>query len=52
MDVQKKEYLAEIYRRNLDTVYRVCWLYMKNQSDTEDAVSDTFVRLIRSDMIF
>ena len=24
----KKEYLAEIYRRNLDTVYRVCWLYM------------------------
>ena len=52
MDVQKKEYLAEIYRRNLDTVYRVCWLYMKNQSDTEDAVSDTFVRLMRSDMSF
>ena len=48
----KKEYLAEIYRRNLDTVYRVCWLYMKNQSDTEDAVSDTFVRLMRSDMSF
>lgn len=52
MDVQKKEYLAEIYRRNLDTVYRVCWLYMKNQSDTEDAVSDTFVRLMRSGMSF
>ncbi|MDE5859652.1 MAG: sigma-70 family RNA polymerase sigma factor [Oscillospiraceae bacterium] len=48
----KKEYLAEIYRRNLDTVYRVCWLYMKNQSDTEDAVSDTFVRLMRSDLNF
>ena len=56
MDVQKKqdrkEYLAEIYRRNVDTVYRVCWLYMKNQSDTEDAVSDTFVRLMRSDITF
>lgn len=48
----KKEYFAEIYRRNLDTVYRVCWLYMKNQSDTEDAVSDTFVRLMRSAVSF
>lgn len=53
MDVQKKqEILADIYLRNLDTVYRVCWLYMKNRSDTEDAVSDTFVRLMRSDMKF
>lgn len=48
----RKDYLAEAYRRNIDTVYRVCWLYMKNVSDTEDAVSDTFVRLMRSDMTF
>lgn len=48
----KQEILAQIYLRNLDTVYRVCWLYMKNRSDTEDAVSDTFVRLMRSDMNF
>lgn len=53
MDVQEKQdMLEEIYRRNLDTVYRVCWLYMKNKSDTEDAVSDTFVRLMRSDVSF
>lgn len=49
---EKQEILAQIYLRNLDTVYRVCWLYMKNISDTEDAVSDTFVRLMRSDMTF
>lgn len=48
----RKAYLAEVYRRNIDTVYRVCWLYMKNVSDTEDAVSDTFVRLMRSDISF
>ncbi len=48
----RQERLAEIYSRNLDTVYRVCWLYMKNKSDTEDAVSDTFVKLMRSDMKF
>lgn len=53
MDVQEKQdMLDEIYRRNLDTVYRVCWLYMKNTADTEDAVSDTFVRLMRSDVRF
>lgn len=48
----RQEKLTEIYSRNLDTVYRVCWLYMKNKSDTEDAVSDTFVKLMRSDMKF
>ena len=50
--MDRQEILAEIYRRNIDTVYRVCWLYMKNVSDTEDAVSDTFVRLMRSGMVF
>lgn len=48
----RKDYLAEAYRRRIDMVYRVCWLYMKNVSDTEDAVSDTFVRLMRSDITF
>ena len=50
--MDRQEILAEIYQRNIDTVYRVCWLYMKNVSDTEDAVSDTFVRLMRSGMTF
>ncbi len=48
----KQDKLADIYLRNLDTVYRVCWLYMKNIADTEDAVSDTFVRLMQTDMSF
>lgn len=52
MEQEKQEKLAGIYLRNLDTVYRVCWLYMKNIADTEDAVSDTFVRLMRTDMSF
>ncbi|MCM1327801.1 MAG: sigma-70 family RNA polymerase sigma factor [Ruminococcus sp.] len=49
MDAQeKRERLDEIYRREVDTVYRVCWLYMKNTADAEDAVSETFVKLMRS----
>ncbi|MBQ3379099.1 MAG: RNA polymerase sigma factor [Clostridia bacterium] len=40
--------IAEIYVRHVTTVYRVCFAYMKNPADTEDAVQDTFFRLIKS----
>ena len=39
--------IAEIYTRHSKTVYRVCFAYMKNPADTEDAVSETFFRLIK-----
>mgnify|MGYP003024422439 FL=1 len=32
--------IAEIYKRHSKTVYRVCFAYMKNPADTEDAVQD------------
>ena len=38
--------IAEIYERHRLTVYRVCFAYMKNPMDTEDAVQETFFRLI------
>jgi len=38
--------IAELYQRHKKTVYRVCFAYMKNPADTEDAVQDTFMRLI------
>ena len=44
--------LAEIYERHLKTVYRVCFAYMKNSADTEDAVSDTFFKMIQSAAAF
>lgn len=48
----QQQKLAEIYDRHVETVYRVCSIYLKNKADTEDAVSDTFVRLIRSGTVF
>lgn len=36
-----------IYLRQRMTVYRVCFAYLKNPADTEDAVQETFFRLIR-----
>ena len=44
--------IAEIFERHNQTVYRVCFAYMKNTADTEDAVQDTFYNLIKSGMVF
>ena len=38
----------EMYQEHCQTVYRVAFTYMKNNSDAEDAVQETFARLIRS----
>lgn len=37
-----------IYARHVDTVYRVCFAYLGNRADTEDAVQDVFVKLMRA----
>lgn len=43
----------QVYLRHVDTVFRVCFIYMKdNKMDLEDAVQDTFVKFIRSDKRF
>lgn len=44
--------IAEIYSRHIKTIYRVCFAYMRNSADTEDAVQDTFVKMIRSGASF
>lgn len=42
----------EIYERQFDTVYRVCYSYMKNAADTEDMVADVFEKLLKSKTAF
>lgn len=44
--------IAAIYERHSKTVYRVCFAFMKNHADTEDAVQETFFRLIRKQQTF
>lgn len=39
--------ITEIYNRHVDTVYRVCFSFLKNRAETEDMVQETFLRLIR-----
>lgn len=45
--MRAEEELERLYRRHVDTVYRVCFLFLKNKSDTEDMVQNTFLKLMR-----
>lgn len=48
-----REETEEIYRRNIDAVYRVCMLFFKgSRADAEDAVQSTFLKLIKSPVRF
>ena len=42
----------EIYERNFDMVYRICFMYLKNKADTEDAVHSTFLKLLETKKTF
>lgn len=44
--------ITEIYDRQVDTVYRICFSFMKNTADTEDMVQETFLRLLSSSVGF
>ena len=35
-----------------ELIYRVCFVYLKNQADAEDATADTFVRLMENKKAF
>lgn len=44
--------IIDVYNRHVDTVYRVCYIYMKNKFDTEDMVQTTFIKLIKNNKKF
>lgn len=46
------EEFVEIYNRHVDTVFRVCFSFMKNAADTEDMVQETFLKLISCEKKF
>ena len=42
----------EIYERQFNMIYRVCYSYMRNTADTEDMVADVFEKLLKSKVVF
>ncbi len=50
--MRSEKALSDLYARHVRTVWNICYPYFMNQPDTEDAVQDTFVKLMRSDKRF
>ncbi len=38
--------IEEIYLRHVDTIYRLCHIYLKNPEDAKDATQSTFEKLL------
>ena len=38
---------AEVYYLHVDEIFRLCFTYLKNKADTEDAVQEVFLRLLK-----
>lgn len=47
-----REEIHRLYNRHADTVYRVCFTYLGNPADCEDAVQEVFLRMIRKQPVF
>lgn len=43
---------ADLYQRRADLVYRLCFIYLKNPVDVEDAVQSVFLKLIKAPVVF
>jgi len=41
-------HIEQLYHRHVDVVYRVCYSFMRNLHDAQDATQDTFIRLMRA----
>ena len=38
--------ITRIYEKYLNTVYKVCFMFLKNEAETEDAVQNVFIKLM------
>ncbi len=44
--------IIEIYNRNVNTIYKICLMYLKNIPDAEDAVQNIFLNLLHGNYRF
>lgn len=46
--MREREEVAGAYERHVDLVYRVCYLFLKQKTDAEDAVQSVFLKYLQS----
>ena len=44
--------ITDIYNRHVDMVYKICFILLKNTTDTEDAVQSIFTKIIEKNINF
>ena len=47
-----RDEFEDVYTRRFEMVYRVCFSYMKNAPEAEDAVANVFTKLLKKDIRF
>lgn len=47
-----KQEITRLYTQYVDMVYRICFVFLKNATDTEDAVQAVFMKVIEKQMVF
>lgn len=50
--LRTNEEITRIYNSYADTVYRICALMLKSTQETEDAVQNVFIKLMKNDKPF
>ena len=46
------EEITRVYEKFVDTVYKVCFMMLKNASETEDATQNVFIKFMRDNKEF
>lgn len=49
--LREENEIIEIYERNVDMVYRICYSFLKNTMDTEDMVQNTFIKILDQSVV-
>ena len=49
---ENTDMLAAVYARNIDAVYRLCYVYLRSRADAEDAAQSVFVKYLQKQPVF
>lgn len=52
MKEMERAAFEKCYERRADMIYRLCYCYLKNPADAEDAVQETFLKLLHNRRTF
>ena len=51
-ELRTDEEIARVYEKFVDTVYKVCFMLLKNVSETEDATQNVFIKFMKDSKEF